>query len=270
MCKALFVSESGYHSWRKRPPSTRAANELKLIRLIEKAHMGSRKTYGSPRVHAVLTSMGETCSKARVARLMKRYEIRAKTKRKFKATTNSKHNLPIAPNVLDRKFSPIAPNKVWAGDITYIWTKEGWLYLAVVLDLYSRKVIGWAMEPTMSRELALKAFRMAINQRHPTSGLLAHTDRGSQYASNDYQDLLSRWNIKCSMSRKGNCWDNAVSESFFGTLKQEHVFFCDFATRDEARESIFEWIEAFYNRERLHSTLGFLSPEDYERVMKVA
>ena len=196
--------------------------------------------------------------------------MRAKTKKKFKATTNSKHKLPIADNVLDRKFKPGAPAKYWAGDITYLWTREGWLYLAVVIDLFSRKVVGWEMEPTLSRELALKALRMAISTRNPDSGLVSHTDRGSQYASNEYQDLLKLYGIICSMSRKGNCWDNSVVESFFGTLKQEHVFFCDFATRDEARSSIFEWIESWYNRERLHSTLGNRSPEEYERETIVA
>jgi transposase InsO family protein len=197
---------------------------------------------------------------------MQRYGIRAKTKKKFKATTDSKHRLPVAANLLDRKFIPNKPNSTWAGDITYVWTREGWLYLAVVMDLFSRKIVGWAMEPTLSRELALKALRMAIRQRQPGTGLLSHSDRGSQYASHDYQALLNTYGIVCSMSRKGNCWDNSVVESFFGTLKQEHVFFCDFMTRDEAKRSVFEWIEGFYNRQRLHSTLGYRSPEEYERL----
>ena len=204
------------------------------------------------------------------ARLMRKHGIRAKTKKKFKATTNSKHKLPVAENVLDRNFEPDAPDKAWAGDITFIWTREGWLYLAVVLDLFSRKVVGWAMEPTLSRELALKALRMAINARQPAPGMVSHTDQGCQYASNDYQELQRLYGIIGSMSRKGNCWDNSVVESFFGTLKQEHVFFCDFQTRDEARLSVFEWIEGWYNRERLHSTLGNRSPEEYEQATKVA
>lgn len=270
MCKAMGVSESGYHAWRVRPLSKRKADEARLVGLIEKIHLGSRGTYGSPRVHAILSGLGENCSLQRVARLMKRHGIRAKTKRKFKATTNSKHNLPVASNILDRDFSPEAPNQAWAGDITYLWTNEGWLYLAVVLDLFSRRVIGWAMEPTLSRELALKALRMAIRSRQPDSGLLVHSDRGSQYASKDYQSLLRTHKITCSMSRKGNCWDNSVVESFFGTLKQEHIFFCEFMTREEARGSVFEWIEGFYNRKRAHSTLGFLSPMDYERKAEVA
>ena len=201
---------------------------------------------------------------------MKKHGIWAKTKRKFKATTNSKHKLPVAANILNRDFTPAAPNQSWAGDITYIWTKEGWLYLAVVLDLYSRKVVGWAMEPTLSRELALSALKMSLTQRQPYPGLVTHTDRGSQYASNDYQSLLAFRGIVCSMSRKGNCWDNSVVESFFGALKQEHIFFCDFMTRQEARTSVFEWIEEFYNRERLHSTLGYRSPVEYEQLSHVA
>lgn len=270
MCKAMRVSMSGYHAWRRRPPSERRQDELRLVQLIEKIHMGSRQTYGSPRIHAVLNGTGETCSEDRVARLMRKHGIRAKTKKKFKATTNSKHKLPVAANTLNRDFAPSEPNKAWAGDITYLWTREGWLYLAVVIDLFSRKVIGWAMEPTLSRELALKALRMAIAARNPNTGLIAHTDQGVQYASGDYQSLLKLYGIICSMSRKGNCWDNSVVESFFGTLKQEHVFFCDFATRDEARRSVFEWIEGWYNRERLHSTLGNVSPEAYETVSRVA
>ena len=270
MCRAMRVSRSGYHAWRTRPASQRKTDEYRLVRLIEQVQLGSKGTYGSPRVHAVLTGLGENCSKSRVARVMRRNGIRAKTKRKFKATTDSKHRFPVASNKLNREFNPSVPNQSWAGDITYISTKEGWLYLAVVIDLFSRKVIGWAMEPTLDRALALKALRMAISQRQPGEGLVAHTDRGSQYASNDYQSLLRTYGIICSMSRKGNCWDNSVVESFFGTLKQEHIFFCKFMTRDEARSSTFEWIEGFYNRERLHSTLGYRSPEEYERQMKVA
>lgn len=270
MCRALLVSSSGYQAWRRRPLSERRKDELRLVEAIEKIHDKSNKTYGSPRIHAALTSSGETCSKDRVARLMRKHAIRAKTKKKFKATTNSKHKFPVAPNVLDRNFNPVKPNEAWAGDITFIWTREGWLYLAVVIDLFSRKVVGWAMEPTLGRELALKALRMAINARQPATGLLSHSDQGVQYASNDYQSLQKLYGIICSMSRRGNCWDNSVVESFFGTLKQEHVFFCDYATRDEARRSVFEWIEGWYNRERLHSTLGNKSPEEYERQTKVA
>lgn len=271
MCRALGVSTAGYHAWRTRPLSTRREDEWRLVELIEKAHSGSRSTYGSPRIHVVLSGMkGVKCSLPRVARLMRKHGIRAKTKKKFKATTNSKHYLPVAENVLDRQFRPDAPDKAWAGDITYLWTNEGWLYLAVVIDLYSRRVVGWAMEATLSRELALKALRMAISKRQPPKGLIAHTDRGCQYASNDYQALLRLYGAVCSMSRKGNCWDNSVVESFFGTLKQEHVFFCDFKTRKEARQSVFEWIEGWYNNKRIHSTLGNVSPKEYETGPRVA
>jgi len=271
MCIAMKVSQGGYHSWRNRPLSNRKKEEWRLVQIIEDIHEGSKETYGSPRIHAVIDGLEDVdCSLSRTARLMRKHGIRAKTKKKFKATTDSKHKLPVAENVLDRDFKPDAPDKAWAGDITYLWTAEGWLYLAVVLDLFSRKVIGWAMEKTMSRELVLKALRMAIRARQPESGFLAHSDRGSQYASKDYQKLLRMYGAICSMSRKGNCWDNSVVESFFGTLKQEHVFFCDFKTREEARRSVFEWIEGWYNQDRIHSTLGNRSPEEYERMMKVA
>jgi putative transposase len=270
MCRAMRVTPAGYHAWKSRPQSNRKTEELRLVQIIENIHQGSRETYGSPRVHAVLSGKGEACSKGKVARLMRKHGIRAKTKKKFKATTNSKHKLPVSDNVLNRDFEVDAPNRAWAGDITFLWTREGWLYLAVVIDLFSRKVIGWAMEPTMSRELALKALRMAIEVRQPDSGLVSHTDRGSQYASNDYQELQRLYGIIGSMSRKGNCWDNSVVESFFGTLKQEHVFFCDFSTREQARRSVFEWIEGWYNRGRLHSKLGNRSPEEYERENQVA
>jgi len=225
MCRAMSVSESGYHLWRTRPQSAREHDHLGLLLLIEKIHKSSRKTYGSPRIHAVLNGLGETCSKNKVVRLMRKNGIRAKTKKKFKATTNSSHNMPVAENILNRDFAPPAPNKSWAGDITYIWTREGWLYLAVVIDLFSRKVVGWSMDATMSRDLVANALRMAIRARQPPSGLVSHSDRGSQYASKDFQSLMRLYDMVCSMSRKGNCWDNSVVESFFGTLKQEHVFF---------------------------------------------
>lgn len=270
MSRAPSVSSSSYHAWRRRPPSERCKDDLRLLDAIEKIHQKSSGTYGSPRIHAGLIRGDEQCSEDKVARLMHKHGIRAKTKKKFKATTNSKHKFLVAENVLDRNFNPKEANKSWAGDITYLWTREGWLYLAVVIDLFSHKVIGWSMEPTLSRELAMKALRMAINARQPRIGVLSHSDQGVQYASNEYQSLQKLYGIVASMSRKGNCWDNSVVESFFGTLKQEHVFFCDYATREEARRSVFEWIEGWYNRERLHSALGNKSPEEYEREMKVA
>lgn len=271
MCKALKVSKSGYHAWRTRPQSERKQEELRLVQIIEDIHQGSRGTYGSPRIHSVLAGLdGVNCSLPRTARLMRKHGIRAKTKKRFKATTNSKHNLPVAKNVLNRNFKPSGPNKAWAGDITYLWTREGWLYLSVVIDLYSRKVVGWAMEPTLGRELALKALRMALRTRQPSPGLITHTDQGVQYACKDFQTLLRTYQAVSSMSRKGNCWDNSVVESFFGTLKQEHIFFCNYNTREEARRSVFEWIEGWYNGKRAHSTLGNKSPVQYERASGVA
>jgi transposase InsO family protein len=234
------------------------------MRAIEDIHKASRGTYGSPRILAELKGLGFKCSKSRVERLMKKYGIRAKTRRKFRVTTDSKHSLPVAPNVLDRDFSPEKPNAAWGGDITYVWTKEGWLFLAVIIDLYSRQVVGWSMDERMTRELTLSALRMAINRRKPGQGLIHHTDRGSQYASADYRRLLKAHDMICSMSRKGNCWDNAPIESFFHTLKTECIYWEEFETREEARRKIFEWIEVFYNRQRRHSTLGNLSPVNFE------
>lgn len=266
----MGCSTSGYYSWRKRKPSGRDLEEYRLIGMIEKIHLGSRATYGSPRVHAIMSGMGEYCSKTKVERLMRKYGIKAKTKRKYKATTNSKHKLPVADNVLQREFNPKEVNTAWAGDITYIWTDEGWLYLAVVVDLFSRKVIGWPMERHMNKSLVQDAFLMAARKRKLKENTIFHSDRGSQYASIDYQETLEHFQFICSMSRKANCWDNAVVESFFGTLKSENTSFCRFKTREEAKQNIFEWIEVFYNRERIHSSLGFKSPMEYEELSKLA
>jgi transposase InsO family protein len=234
------------------------------MRAIEDIHKSSRGTYGSPRILAELKGLGFKCSQKRIERLMKKHGIRAKTRRKFKVTTDSKHDLPVASNVLKRNFSPNRPNAVWGGDITYVWTKEGWLFLAVMIDLWSRQVVGWSMDERMTRELTLNTLKMAINRRNPEEGLLHHTDRGSQYASADYQKLLKAHKMICSMSRRGNCWDNAVVESFFHSLKTEMVYWEEFETREEAQRKIFEWIEVFYNRQRRHSTLGYLSPMNFE------
>jgi transposase InsO family protein len=201
---------------------------------------------------------------------MRENNIRSKMKKKFKATTNSKHSHPVAENVLNRDFTPTAVNKVWAGDITYVWTGEGWLYLAVILDLFSRQVVGWSMSERMTKDLALDALRMAVTKRKPERGLIHHTDRGSQYACGAYRKFLNGIGAICSMSRKGNCWDNAVSESFFHTLKTEMIFFEEFETRSEAMSKIFEWIEVFYNRQRHHSTLGNKTPEQFEKLAKCA
>ncbi len=234
------------------------------MRTVEDIHKASRKTYGSPRILAELKGLGIPCSKSRLERLMKKHGIRAKTRRKFRITTDSKHSHPIAPNVLERNFSPSTPNATWAGDITYVWTEEGWLFLAVIIDLYSRQVVGWSMNERITRELTMEALKMAINRRNPGPGLVHHTDRGSQYASGDYRRLLNAHKMICSMSRKGNCWDNAPVESFFHSLKTEMIYWEKFTTREEARRKIFEWIEVFYNRQRRHSTLGYLSPANFE------
>lgn len=264
MCEIFEVSSSGYYAWRKRDTSERETRELSLVRKIEEIHQGSRGTYGSPRVFQVLKGLGEPCNKAKVERLMKKNGIRAKTKRKFRQTTDSKHNLPVVPNLLERNFSPEKPNQTWAGDITYVWTREGWLFLAVIVDLFSRQIVGWSIDKTMTRELVLEALRQACFRRKPGTGLIFHSDRGSQYCSKDYRDALKQWHMLQSQSRKGDCWDNAVVESFFHTLKTEAIFHEDFETRAQAEAFIFEWIEAFYNRERIHSTLGYMSPVAFE------
>lgn len=241
-----------------------------LLELIRQIHRSSRGVYGSPRVHARMRMQFRPCGKNRVARLMHDHQIQARQKRKFRATTDSKHGFPVSGNVLDRKFTPEAPDKVWAADITYIPTQEGWLYLAVVMDLYSRKVVGWAMDNRISRHLVGKAIWMAIGRRNPAEGLLHHSDRGSQYASADYQNLLKSHGIACSMSRKGNCWDNAVMESFFGSLKKELIHHRRYETRNQAQLEVFEYIEVFYNRQRIHSSLGYRSPDEFEALTRIA
>ena len=270
MCKVLGVSVSGFYSWKYRPSSKREIAEKRLLKSIQNIHQKSRKTYGSPRIYRSLKNSGENCSKVRVAKIMKKHGIRSKIKRKYKVTTDSKHSLPVAKNLLKREFSPETPNSSWSCDITYLWTKEGWLYLAVVMDLYSRKIIGWNMNKRMTKDLVEKALIKGVRNRKSSTPVLVHSDRGSQYASYGYQGLLKLYGVQCSMSRKGNCWDNAPVESFFGTLKREHTSFEDYKTREEAKQSVFEWIEVFYNRQRLHSTLGYLSPEEYERKTLVA
>lgn len=265
MCQALNVSKSGYWEWRKRDKFPRETKKNDLVEKIVKVHQGSRKTYGSPRVFKVLKGMGEKCSKATIERLMRENGIHAKMRRKFKATTNSKHDYPVAKNVIKRDFNVKAPNRLWCTDITYLWTVEGWLYLAVILDTFSRKIVGWAMNDKMTQALVADALKMAVNRQKPKPGLIHHSDRGSQYAADDYQKMLKKYGMICSMSRKGDCWDNAMAESFFHTLKIEHVYHEQFKTRCEAKTSVFEWIEVFYNRKRIHSAIGFMSPECYER-----
>jgi len=269
MCRALEVSRSGYYAWRKRPASRRSMKNRLLLERIKEVHKNSRKTYGSPRVHRQLLAEGERCGRGRVERLMSANGIRAKQKRKFVATTDSKHDLPVAENILQREFHVEEPNRVWLSDITYIPTDEGWLYLAGVLDLCSRTAVGWSMGESLETGLVLDALKMAHQRRRPGDGLIHHSDRGSQYASDDYGDLLKSYGMQMSMSRKGDCWDNAVMESFFGTLKKELIHNRRYRTRAEARQDIFEFIEVFYNRERLHSSLGYMSPADYEKQIAV-
>jgi transposase InsO family protein len=234
---------------------------LAAIRVI---HRESRETSGSPRIWDALIKQGHRIGEHRVARLMRQDGIRAKTVKTWRATTQSQHQFPVAANMLDRQFTVEAPNRVWAGDLTYVWTAEGWLYLAVILDLYSRRVIGWAMGHRLTVELVERALTMALANRTPLAGLLHHSDRGSQYAATSYQQLLAAHGVTASMSRKGNCWDNACIESFFGTLKRELVYHRHYATRDDATRDIFEYIEVFYNRQRRHSTLGYHSPAEFE------
>jgi putative transposase len=266
MCAALEVSAAGYYAWLVRPPSFQEQRREALLVLIRDIHAQAKQRYGSPRVHAELAGRDGARSVNTVARIMRDNDIRAKTARKFRCrTTDSNHALAVAENVLDRQFDPEGPNESWVADITYIPTREGWLYLAIVEDLYSRKVVGWSMDATMTSRLVVDALGMAVARRLPGEGLLAHSDRGSQYASEHYQLLLGKHGITCSMSEVGQCWDNAPAESFFATLKKELIHDEDYQTRDEARASIFEYIEVFYNNQRLHSSLGYVTPAAYEQ-----
>jgi transposase InsO family protein len=264
-CKVLGVSASGYYAWLKRHPSNRAVANQNLLGHIRRIHWDSHKRYGSPRVHAVLRAEGKNVSRRRVEKLMRLNDLQAISKRRVRiSTTDSRHNLPIVPNVLDRNFGALAPNQKWLADITYIFTAEGWLYLAAVLDLYSRKIVGWAMRDHMRTELPLAALTMAIQRQRPQPGLIHHSDRGSQYASHDYQNVLAAKEIRPSMSRKGNCWDNAPMESFFHTLKTELVHHKNYATKEEAKRDLFQYIEGYYNRQRIHSSINYLTPEQME------
>jgi len=270
MCRTLAVSPAGYYAWRVRPESLRSAANRALLADIRMIHQESRQTYGSPSIWYALVRRGQQVGEHRVARLMRRAGLRAKTLKKWRATTQSNHRLPVAENTLNRQFTVEHPNRVWAGDLTYVWTAEGWRYLAVLLDLYSRRVVGWAMGPRLTVDLAERALTMALANRAPTAGLLHHSDRGCQYAAASYQRILDGYGFIPSMSRTGNCWDNACVESFFGTLKRELVYHRRYATRDEATQDIFEYIEVFYNRKRRHSTLGYHSPAEYEARAAVA
>jgi len=261
MCRVLDVSEGGYRSWRQGgKPYRKRLTDAQMLALIHAIHTEVKGSYGSPRMVRELRARGYPAGKDRVERLMKEHGIRAKHKRRYKVTTDSKHNLPIAPNLLERDFSPQAPNQVWTTDITYLWTDEGWLYLAIVLDLFNREVVGWSLKPRMTSEIVTDALTMAWFRRRPAAGLICHSDRGSQYASTAFQDKLTEYGMRCSMSRKGDCWDNAPTESWFGGFKNERVHGERFETRDDMKAVAFEYIECFYNRKRQHSTLNHLSP----------
>jgi putative transposase len=282
MCDALAVSASGYRSWKRGgTPERKRLTEAQMLALIRAIHAELKGAYGSPRIMKALRDRGFPASKERVERLMRENGIRARHKRRFKATTDSKHSLPVAPNLLERDFTPAAPNRVWTADMTYIWTDEGWLYLAVVIDLFNREVVGWSIKPRMTSDIVIDALTMAKFRRKPAPGLIHHSDRGSQYASHAFQARLKAYGMTCSMSRKGNCWENqrsevsradrregearhnAPTESFFNSLKNERVHGTRYSTRAAAEADLFDYIEPFYNRKRLHSTLGFASPEKY-------
>ena len=261
MCPVLEVSISGYRAWKRGGKADRSQlTDAQMLALIRAIHDELKGAYGSPRMVLELRARGFAASKARVERLMREHGIRARHKRRFKVTTDSKHNLPVAPNLLDRNFTPAAPNHVWTSDITYLWTDEGWLYLAIVLDLFNREVVGWSLKPRMTADIVTDALTMAWFRRKPAPGVLHHSDRGSQYASHAFQEKLTEYGMTCSMSRKGNCWDNAPTESWFNSFKNERVHGWRFATHEDMTATAFEYIEVFYNRKRLHSTLGYTSP----------
>lgn len=265
LCEIIQVSRSGYYQWKRRGPSAREQERAQLIPRVRSIHQKSKATYGSRRVAKELVGSGVRCGKHKAGTLMKLAGVAAKQRRKFKSTTDSKHQLPVAPNLLNRKFCVTTPNCVWVGDITYIWTSEGWLYLAVVIDLYSRRVVGWSMNKRITRNLVMDALTMAIWRRKPSRGLIFHSDRGSQYCSSDFQKLLNNHGILASMSRKGDCWDNAVAESFFGSLKVEQTFWMTYLSRSAARQDVINYIEMFYNSRRRHSTLGYMNPMEFEK-----
>lgn len=267
MCDVLQVSRSGFYAWRQRPASERSRRQSELISEMKQIHSERHKdVYGSPRMHQELVDRGFEICEATVARLMQHAGLSASTHRRFRVrTTDSNHRLPVAENTVDQDFERDQPNEVWVSDLTYIPTKSGWLYLVAIIDLYSRKVVGWSMDVEMTTDVFLSALEMALGRRGDVSGLTHHSDRGSQYCSHAFQSALRRNGIACSMSRKGNCWDNAVVESFFATLKKELVHQCEYADQQEARASVFEYVEVFYNRVRRHSYLGGLSPEQFEQ-----
>lgn len=270
MCKVLKVSRSGYYAWRKRLPSVRELEDRKHAKAIREVHRESRGTYGSPRVYESLKRARRPCGKHRVARIMREEGLRGRAARRFRSVSTKRSTAPAPPDRLRKNFTASRPNEVWVGDLTQIRTREGWLFLAVLLDLYSRKIVGYATSPKPLQELALEALAHALRTRRPKAGLLHHTDRGGQYLSAEYQDQLDRHGIVCSMSRPGHCEDNAVAESFFHTLKAEWIYHFDFATREQARLAVFDYVEGFYNPTRMHSTLDYHSPDEYETMTSAA
>lgn len=269
LCRVMAVSPSGYYASQRRRASQHARDDQELAKQIATIHHGSRRRYGSPRVHADLKASGARVGRKRVARLMRENRLVARCRRRFRTTTDSKHSFPIAPNLFERNFTAVRPNESWVTDITFLWTLQGWLYLAVILDLFSRRVVGWATSRNVDRHLALAALDMALDRRQPGSGLVHHSDRGSTYASDDYRKALEAGGIECSMSRKGDCWDNAVAESFFATLKREMEGIDDFETREVANLLVGEYIDGFYNPCRRHSALNYNSPIEFELIQSV-
>ena len=264
LCRMLDVSSSGYYDWIDRPESLRSVEHRRLTNKIQHAHLQTHSIYGSPKIHRDLLADGETCSAKQVARLMKKADIQSRVARKFVITTNSKNTSQPAPDRLQRQFTVNQSNYAWVSDTTFIPTREGWLFLAIILDLYSRQIIGWAMSTSNNTELVQNALTMALWRRGHVQGVIVHSDQGSTYASGNYQQQLTNNQLLCSMSRKGECLDNAVAESFFGSLKNEWVTFEDYKTRAQARQSIFEYIEIFYNRQRRHASLDYMTPVEYE------
>lgn len=265
MCRVLAVSKSGYYAWVKRPPAKRAQEEARLADAIRSAHARTRASYGPERLQQTLSEDGVEIGVGRIKRIRKKLGLRCKQVRKFKATTNSQHTLPVADNLLNQDFAVAAPNVAWVGDITYVWTEEGWLYLAGLKDLFTGEIVGYAMSERMTKALVIDAFNRAVTVYRPLPGLIHHTDRGSQYCAHDYQKLVKQHQMKASMSRRGNCYDNAPMESFWGTLKTELVYQYRFQTREPARTMITEYIEIFYNRQRRQARLGYLSPAAYRQ-----
>ena len=270
MCAVLGVSPSGFYGWIRRPVSRREQENRRLLSLIQSIHISSAENYGAIKTWKALRSEGESCGRHRVARLRRNNGLVAKRIRRFRASYAARNSAPAAPNLLAQDFTADAPNRIWVSDITFIPTRKGWLYLAVVVDLYSRRVIGWSMNNRINQHLTIDALSMAIRQRNPEPGLIHHSDQGMQYRGTKYQTILKTHNLIVSMSRKGNCFDNAVAESFFSNLKNELVYHCDYYDRDEARAAIFKYIEVFYNRKRLHQTLAYISPVQYENLANVA